>query len=514
MATRTVVEDNTKPDTATPPYLRRLLPLLISVAALALLAIGIWLRLRQLGLPFDRDSYDEGVYWQTLRAMSAGYPLYQQTFYSQPPFFLLSIFPTYLLFGSTIWSARLGIALISVLGLLGALLLGKALRGRIGAIAALLLLVVDPLYLRESQTLQAEAPSVALSLLAVGLAYLWWERPESLSGLVLAILCAITLALGIYSKLLVVTALVPVGLLMLAHLWRIYRRPLSTWRNRISGSRSILWAMVAFLLVTLLLFLPFLGSFYALWQGMVTFHTAAGETLKSQHAGNRPLIMTALLTLSGFAALYGTLAALLRRDWRVLPLLAWLLVTLFLLWRQVPLFAHHLVALGPPLIALAVMGIGPLQLKRKHLLTLANAATAFALVLILLVTATNAQVTRNYFSVQRAKSAIASSTDTRVVQDLRQATQPGQLVVTDAQFIAALADRNTPPSLVDTSTVRIDTRYLTAQQLIDESSRSQVQAVLFYTGRLKNVPVFHSWVAQHFKLARNYGGGKELWVKI
>ena len=112
---------------------------------LALLAIALGMRLYGLGLPFDRDGYDEGVYWQTLLSMHAGYTLYQQIFYSQPPFFMLSTYPFYILFGSTLWSARLGIALVSLLGLAGALSMGKALSGRLGAIAAVFLLVMDPL---------------------------------------------------------------------------------------------------------------------------------------------------------------------------------------------------------------------------------------------------------------------------------------------------------------------------------------------------------------------------------
>src|SRR5436305_12489805 len=79
-------------------------------ALAALLAIAVGMRLYGLGLPFDRDGYDEGVYWQTLLSMRLGYPLYQHIFYSQPPFFILSTYPFYILFGVTLWSARLGIA--------------------------------------------------------------------------------------------------------------------------------------------------------------------------------------------------------------------------------------------------------------------------------------------------------------------------------------------------------------------------------------------------------------------
>ena len=104
---------------------------------LALFVVAIWMRLHLLNVPFDRDTYDEGVYWQSLRSMSTGASLYQQIFYSQPPFFLLSIYPIYALLGQTIWSARLGITIISLCGFLGALLLGKALAGRLGMLVCI-----------------------------------------------------------------------------------------------------------------------------------------------------------------------------------------------------------------------------------------------------------------------------------------------------------------------------------------------------------------------------------------
>jgi hypothetical protein len=101
-----------------------------------------------------------------------------------------------------------------------------------------------------------------------------------------------------------------------------------------------------------------------------------------------------------------------------------------------------------------------------------------------------------------------------VVQDLQRFTKHGQLVITDAQFITAQADRNTPASLVDTSNVRIFTGYVTTQQLIEAALQPQVKAVLFYQDRLDLMqPSFYNWVCQHFYLARHYATHKELWVK-
>ncbi|GAC1690870.1 MAG: hypothetical protein NVS9B9_13070 [Ktedonobacteraceae bacterium] len=102
-------------------------------------------------------------------------------------------------------------------------------------------------------------------------------------------------------------------------------------------------------------------------------------------------------------------------------------------------------------------------------------------------------------------------------RDLQSVTRPNQLVVTDAQFLVGLANRSTDPQLVDTSNVRVNTGYLTPQQLITEAAQPNVHAVLFYTGRLlrmKHVGLFYAWLMKHYHRVHNYYPGKELWIKI
>jgi hypothetical protein len=101
----------------------------------------------------------------------------------------------------------------------------------------------------------------------------------------------------------------------------------------------------------------------------------------------------------------------------------------------------------------------------------------------------------------------------QVADDLQQLTRPQQQVITDDQYIAALAHRDVPPELVDTSNVRIATGYLTAQQVITQARQPQVGAVLFYTGRLDELPGVRAWVEQHFHLARGYGKGQDLYLR-
>jgi 4-amino-4-deoxy-L-arabinose transferase-like glycosyltransferase len=489
-----------------------------------LFIIAIGMRLYGLGLRFDRDGYDEGVYWQSLLAMHSGHALYQQIFYSQPPFFLLTLFPGFMLFGGTLWSARFTIALISLFGLLGIALLGKALSGRVGAIICLLLLVVDPYFLRESQTIQAEASCIAFSILAVGLAYLWWEQPEGLTGLCWAALTGIALSLSILCKLLGVVSIAPIALLILARLWQIWQKQPQT---SLASLRPILVGIAACIVTMLLVLLPFLGSYQTMLQEVIGYHLQ--PTSFYSRSMNTSMIGSVIISFLGIAAFYGTLVAFLRRDWRVIPLLAWLLATAFFLWRLLPLLPHHLVALTPPLIGLAVIGIGkdPITDLNKLLGAFVESGkstedslrllvTPLAILLILFTTAFSILQDVSYYQTMNTTSMNASNQLQRhVAVDLQRAITPGQLVVTDAQFIAGLAQRSTPPNLVDTSTVRITDQSLTLQQLIAEASQPQVHAVLFFTGRLylPELAGFHSWVAQHFHLLHTYGPRQELWVR-
>lgn len=492
-------------------------------ALLVLLIVAIWMRLIGLGLPFDRDGYDEGVYWQSLMAMRTGYSLYGQIFYSQPPFFLLSTYPIYVLFGGSLWAARLGIAVVSLAGVVGAFLLGKALRGRVGAVLATLLVVADPLYLSLSQKIEAEVSSTAFSLLAVGAAYMWWESSEDTGGLVMAILCGIALPLGIFCKLLSLTAVVPVGLLVLARLWQYWQKQPGV---TIRSVRAILVAVGTCIVITLLVVLPFFSSYTRLVQDVISFHTQARAALINNQVHNIQIFQSFLRGTWPLviAAVFGLMAACIRGDWRVLPLLAWLLITMYMLWLEVPLFSRHFIALLPALMGIAIVGVGDIaELKRlKDLFarftasSMSGSMSLLAIMLILLTVAFNVRQYQPYYQSADTQGSPASTRlEFRVAHDLDAALTPQQLVVTDAQFIAALADRNTPPSLVDTSMVRIAGGYLTQEQLINAASQADVHAVLFFSSRLTMAQVggFYTWVKQHYHLKYRYGAGRELWVR-
>ena len=95
--------------------------------ALAACVVALMLALQTLqGRSVD---YDEGVYWQSLRAMANGHPLFGSVFSSQPPLFLLSIYPFYMIFGQSLSAARLALIFFSLAGVTGTYVAGRAHRG-------------------------------------------------------------------------------------------------------------------------------------------------------------------------------------------------------------------------------------------------------------------------------------------------------------------------------------------------------------------------------------------------
>ncbi|HTI14022.1 MAG TPA: glycosyltransferase family 39 protein [Dictyobacter sp.] len=496
----------------------------IGLLILLFFVVALLLRLHTLNVTFDRDSYDEGVYWQTLRSWTAGNPLYGKTFYSQPPVFMYAVYPFYLLGGQTIWGARLGVAIMSMVGLVGALCLGKALRGWLGAIIAALLLLIDPRYLSTSQVLQAEGVQVPLTLLAVGCAYLWWSKPTTRSGMIAAGVCTISLVAAILSKLFAVGALVPVFLLAVHQLWRSFHQPAPEKRAILI---SLLIAIICAILATIICLAPIFSSWSQFWNQAIGFHESAKSA--PNVAPRLHMILQALNTPVSYIALVSTLIALWKRDWRILPLLAWFVVMVVILHSQKPLFPHHLVELIPILVALAIPGLQPLQEGLKELFQLQpfkeaikklrnfNGIASLLLALMILVSIVlNARTIRYYYKGIIADNNSPATQENRVIaQSLQSYIKPGELVITDAQFTLAMGNRSTPPYLVDTSSVRITTGDVTAQELITTASEPQVQGVMiaYSTERLDQVPQFDNWVHQHLHLVQKYSDGTQLWIK-
>jgi len=332
---------------------------------LALLIIGVVaLALRLWPLrhyPFDFQ--DEGAYWQSLRAMAAGQPLFSVVFSSQPPFFLLGVFPFYLLFGQTLVAARLGVVLYSLLGLAASYYIGRAVAGRWAGVIACALLAVDPLYLAESHTLQAEMPSEGLALAGVALAAVTAGR-TGLPRHWRAAVSGMLLGLGVLTKLFDLGALVPAALYLAAPIVVALRDKQRRREDMREALRlvvpDLLLLAASFVVACAAVLAPYFPVRGLVYDQVVRFHQVAEGTTALGPGGllyNVGVIRDNVLGYYSIPYLLLVLAglglAVWRRAWTLAPLLVWLVISLALLVRQQPLIWHHVVLLAPLLALIA-----------------------------------------------------------------------------------------------------------------------------------------------------------------
>lgn len=540
--------DQSLPTSAAPPARRAALRAFGWEVGIPGVILALALLLRLWHLSAVTDNYDEGVYWSSLRAMYVGNELFTSVFSSQPPFFLLSLYPLVALFGPSQVAARLGVVCLSLIGVAAMYLLARRLGGPWAGVSAALLLAADYLYLIQSQTIDAEAPAVALMTAALAAATYAKRYPWQA-----ALLSGAATALALLEKLFAVSVIAPILVLFLGYLIAfeshqpapeqraaiLTRLPWPQHQMRWNAARLAGAYLAGLALAGLLVFLPYLGELETIYQQVIAFHLAADQYFASSLGQNAQMLldMTTEYPLA-LVALLGLLLGLMRRRWQMLTAAAWMLAALAILLRQTPLFPRHLVLLSPTLALSAALGLAPTleafftagifrgararaaqhsqpgwwaQQKRRLL-------SGWAALLLAGALAFNLGNIAAYPLERPAPAmkapAVNAAFISQVASDLERLTTPQQQVITDDQYIAALANRDVPPELVDTSSVRITTGYLTTAQVTALAAQPQVGAILFYTGRFDKLPGFRAWVAQHFHLARSYGPGQDLYLRV
>lgn len=493
---------------------RRGLSLVDGLAALlVLLAAGLYF----LPVAGFSDDTDEGVYWQSLRAMASGHHLYLSVFSSQAPLFLPSIYPFYMAFGQDIAAARIGIVIYSLVGVVAIYWLGSQIGGKWTGLIAMALLIVDFHYALQARTLQADAPSAAIEILAVALGVAAARR-FGRWRLALAALTGAVVALATFMKLVEFVALVPIALYLGAPLLRAFdggegriRRPTAAGLRVGSRAAARDLGMVAAggLVTTLIVLAPFSGSFGAMWHQAVSFHLAAAHTQSGSLAGNLRIILRES-RWAGVPAALAVLVALWRRDWRMGPPLLWLLASMLVLVRQVPLFDHIAIMIVPCMALMA--GLAPAMLTLVMTRALGR-WLALGLTLVTLVVFVGSLYSAAKTSWQSAMEQPSQMVKAQMAA-IQSYTASGETIVTDDQYAAAAAGRNVPPELVDTSFVRVTSGYLTAAQLEAIITRDNIRVVVLDTGRLSVVPGFTAWLQAHYQKQADLGGGHALYVRL
>ena len=308
-----------------------------------LLAVSLAVRLHDLEGPRSSapDLFDEGLETQQLLLMANGFQPYRDIYNSLGTLKLHLLYPFFALFGGTLGAARLGVGLLSMLGLVGAWWSGRVAAGPAGGLAVLFLLSVSPAYLEHSRLAIAEVPSLVPCLWAIGCALRWYGggRDRWIYGAV------VLGTVGVLIKPMALAIAAPVAVLLLV-------RP----GPRL---RTIFVCIGITLSITILSVLALGAS--DVYEQVVGYRLGAREGGTWELRRNyRQVLAHPFQDQPGLFLLAPVAAALLiAANWRSgLAIVSWPLVTIAVLLAYSPLHPKHLAYLFPPLIFLGGAGIG------------------------------------------------------------------------------------------------------------------------------------------------------------
>ena len=421
--------------------------------------------------------WDEGVYRASLDALVAGHRLFSEVYSSQPPAFLGGLEVVHRAFGGSLTADRAAVLLVSLTAIAAAWVLGRAQAGELGGAAAALLLALDPLWLRQSTLLMADAPAVALGAVGVALAAEAWRRRGRRGSVALAAGCGAVVAVGVLVKLLAVAAVPPVVVLLVA----------AGRRQVVAGATATAAALVAMLL-------PVLGAWRALLDQSVGLHLGS-RGLDEGGLGYPPMARTLELEAPlALLAVAGLVLALRRRSGPVhLATVLWGLGAAVVVVAQHPLWPHHLSAAAPACCVLGATAVeAAWRSARRRVPILVAVAVGVA------ATAVVAWDTPPETSGTASPAGVAA---------LRSAGCAGALVVTDDPYAAASAGLRLPAALVDTSGVRLRTEPVTTARIATVLGEDGVDCVVLATGRLAAVPGLQSWLSANRPAVRVLPGG-------
>jgi Dolichyl-phosphate-mannose-protein mannosyltransferase len=461
-------------------------PRLAAVWAAVVVGIG-FVAAEALVLAARIRDYDEGVYWQSFRALARGETLFHSIFAPTPPAFYYTLLPFYWAVHS-LTGLRTGVLVFGLIGLGATYVAGRLLAGESGGLLALILAATSPLYLHQSAILQADGPAVAMSVVAVALALLA-VRSEGRVRDVLAVCAGLALAVSVGIKLLGVLTAVPIVMVLLG-----------ATRGRV---RLFLFTIIGGLLASVVLVLPVLASPTAAYEDLVLSHLRAGQAVTGGIRANLHLVLLRRENPLEALAVLGALIAVLRRDRSIVAPLAWLAVSLVAVLLYQPLFPHHLVMLTPPLALVAAIGLAPFLTGLARANQARSRAGAIVAVGLILATAGAgafivARDTRDVLAVDLHNVEMTAA--------VRAISRPGEFWISDNPYAVAAADRDVPGLLVDTSGQRTVAGLLTAADLEAARVRYDVRWVLVDSFRLDRVPGFRDWLDAHFHVVENLGG--------
>jgi len=425
-------------------------------------------------------TFDDGVYGASAVAMRHGAAPFRDVFSSQGPLFLPLVRLADLLGVEARVAPRLLAVASGVVVTAAVFAIGTRLAGRRAGAFAALLVASSGSVLWVTGALASDGPTLAFGASGVAAALAFRDRPSA--GRAVAVGALMGAAFSVKSLL-----AVPPGA---AVAWVLLGE--RRWRDLALGAGTSA-------VVVLGTALPF--GLSRVWDQAFVYHLEAT-------GGRRPLtnlgkVFSTLwdrdplvLVLFGVGAIGALAGARKRRSIevrRVMPVLAWLVTTLVVLVAEHPMWRPHLAHLVAPMALTAVWW------TRRHLAPFAALAAVVGVV----------HVASIWGIVVPAAYA---PDDAAVVADLRR-LPAGAFAISDEPGLVWAAGLRTPPDLVDTSILRVQSKRITAASIADVAADTRVCAVVVWSRRFGDFDLAPLIAPEGYRPARTFPGGRSLLVR-
>jgi hypothetical protein len=433
------------------------------------------------GLLFARPihsaaNYDEAVYLAAVDALRHGQALGSSVFAAQFPGFYDLLRGLSFLGGLTVTGMRAALVAVVLAGTVGGFLVGRRYGGAAGGLlTAAFLTVAPPLDLFGYQVI-ADTPTLALTLLSLGLA--------TLPGTLAAVAAGAVFGAALTVKLTALTAAPAV-------LWFV--------RDRVRVALGALGVVVAAEL------LAHAGALGDLWTSGITYHEKARSTPAVIPNPHRQILdqiphRTPFFWLALVAAVVAFVLFLVRRQLGVWPLWLWVGLSVVFLLVHKPLHPNHLIEFPFTLAVATGATLGAA-------IRLLDARLRVAALAVLAVVLGGAYV-QQWHRVTAADAREPAS-NVAAARALDRLTPQGPLTADDRPIISFLARRRVNGPLVDLALLRFETGSLTDRKVIDDLR--PVRAVVV-SRVLRTRPKVLAYVREHFR-KRYDSGGVEIWLR-
>lgn len=448
------------------------------------LSVIFFTQLKLINRPVTEN--DEGIYLTSFLLVNRGYPAYKKTYFSQPPGFLLSVYPGFVLFGKTLQAARLTISLWSVIGLLAIIWLGFELKNKWAGLLAVSLLSLMPSYFNQSLTFQSDILITTFSLISLASLIRFGKK----FYLPWFIISAFFLNLAFWTKFDI--TFFPSFILILFLLCK----------EKKILTKNIINLFPVFFIVSLgffiLLILPF-GIKEVFYNSILLRFQAAASSPSSFLLFDylkKDFVLSAIILISLFLSFIKNKN--IRYPINIIYLWSIFVLIIFFFYR--PLFPHHLVILSVPFVLLFSQ-VSELFFSNRKLFS-------YFVSVLLIISLAN----RIYITFSTSPKLINDQRQ-KAVEIINKYIDINDVVVSDEEILNGLSGRLPPPELSDISQVRISSNNLTPENFKKIINVYKPKLIITWNGRLESIENFKDSLVG-YKLLTSISDSKNIYMRI